>query len=634
MAEKSGPKKPKMDRNSPEYKEKLESRVKRRDDYRKKRDKNKLKKNFAERMLGAYGFGEENFKKGGLIKGKLGLFAGAMQQGREESDTFAQPKMETPKVEREKQNPNISVIMEQLNSLIEVVKKIGIITEQQQEQLQQQFSQAARNSEEASMERGSGPNASGLGGPNLNSLNEELGTLIEKSLRPFKKIIDEKVEEQEEEQGPKGFMQRLAENYGVGDEYEKFAKRRAAKAARIKTKPGYKRILGRDGRITYRGPNGRIVSAADAIAEKSSKLAKVGGMVKNAGAGLLNIAKKATSGAGRIASKISGARIASGIGSVTKNISSLLGKGVKSANVAASAARKVGASTIKRIAGPIIKKALGSTALKSIPIIGGAVGGLFAAKKLLEGDPVGAGLEAASGLGGPITAIPALVASASRDTYSSVFDVQPEQDPMFGIRMKLITGVIGGLVTAYFASRIEKKPTPTKDNVDKISIPPKPAQKTAGQTATGMPAIPNAPAPSPAKSTSPSTPTSTPTPNSTSPSSTSSSATKKSTSESKKQVAASNDKNDAVKKESSKAQSMVNNAPNTGADISKMTAEVEAAANQPNVIDLGSKRPLPSSAPPSKSGVSGAGNVPDPRYYGMGEVFTQIYFNPNPITLT
>ena len=629
MAKKSGSRSTRIDRNSDKFKE----RVQRRDNYRKQRDKNKGKKIFAERMLGAYGLGEENFKKGGFVKGKLGLFAGAMQEGREASSPPVSPTMETPKTERERQNPSISTIVEQLNSLIRVANRIGAITEQQQEQLQQQISQAARDSKEASMERGTASAISNVSGTNLTPLNEEISTLIDSSLKPFRKMVDEKVKEQEEEQGPKGFMQRFAESYGVGDEYERYAKRRAARKARIPQS----QLLDKNGRRLSGGALQQRIKRINAErAATPTKLAKVGGMVKNAGAGLLNVAKRATGGVGRVAAKVGGARLAAAGGSVTKKIASLVGKGVRGAGVAASASRNVGASVIRRVAGPIIKKALGSTVLKSIPIVGAVAGGLFAAKKLLEGDPVGAGLEAASGLGGPITAIPALVASAARDTYSSVFDVQPEQDPMFGLRMKLITGVIGAMVTAYFASKIVKKPTPTKDAVDKATVPPKPAQQTSGQTATGMPAVPKAPV-APATSAAPASPSpssSSSAPPKSSPASTGKTAPTKRATESRQQKTPSNDTNDAAKEQAGKSQTMVNSAPNTGADIAKMTSEVENAANQPSAIDLGSKRPLPSTSPPTKSGVSGAGNVPDPNYYGMGEIATQVYFNPNPATLS
>jgi hypothetical protein len=655
LADKSGPKKPrkpkKLNRGSDEYKQKLAERKERYKGYlqdkEKKRVRYALRQGFGESILGAYGFGEEHFKKGGFVKGKLGLFADAMNQpprssspsGGDSSGASASSKMETPETEKQKQNPNISTIVDQLNSLIKVATKIGAITEEQKEQLQNQISQASRDSKEASMERETTP-ISNVGGANLTPLNEEISTLIEKSLKPLKKVMDDKLKEQEEkEEGPQSFAQILAESYGFGDEYKDYAKRKAAKASRVKVKSGYLNKLDKSGKMRYYGPKDPItgmrkrVKAAEAIqAAKPSTLAKLTGAAKNAGAGLFNMAKKATGKVGSIASKVGGAKITSKVGSVTKNISSLIGKGVKGAKISASAAKNVGAATIKRIAGPIIKKALGSTVLKSIPIIGAAAGGIFAAKKLLEGDPVGAGLEAASGLGGPLTAIPALAASVARDTYSSVFNVQPEQDPMFGKRMAMITGIIGAMITAYFASNIEKKPTPTKDAVDKAVIPPNPAQPIKGETPTGQPKVP----PAPASSASPApAPTPSPAPaSSASPMSSSGSKTSKGGSKKASSTGSSDEFKKSFTPEFMKSidgkPSMVNSTPTTGADIDKMTSEVEKSQNNPNVIDLRSKRPLPSTSPPSRSGASGAGNVPDPNYYGMGGVYYDVYFNSNP----
>ena len=618
---------PKIDRNSPEFKARVKSRY-----------KNKIKKNFAERMLGAYGFGEENFREGGIAKGKLGLFGGAMKaQGKkqyEEETVTTSP--ERPRTERRRYNPSITTIIDQLNVLIKIAEKIGAISEQQRQQFEQELSQANRDSKEASMERGSGnPYTTNMSGTNFSSLNEELGTLIKESLKPFKKIVDEKVEE-EEKSKPKSFMQRFAEEYGLGDIYEDRQKRAKIRSERIKTKPGYKRILGSNGRVTYRGPNGRIVSPSEAIAQRSSKLERILSAPKNVGKSIIGHFQKAPGVLSRgIASRVGGSKIFSKVTGATKNIASLVGKSFKSAGVATEAAEAVGPSLIRRVAGPIIKGALGGTIIKSIPILGTAVGGLFAAKKLVEGDPVGAGLEAASGLAGPFSAMAALIASAARDTYSSIFKVQPEQDPHFLSRMAMITGVITAMATALLAPKITKEKTPSATDVDKATIPPSMPTKASGEGPTGQPKIPPAP-----------TPSTTETPKSTASSgggSSSGSSSNKSSGGTKvrkggKAPNVPSDYSDQFKKSFNsefmksiaETPSMVSS-PSSAADTAKKTAEAESAANQPSLIDLRTKRPLPSNMPPSKSGVSGAGNVPDPNYYGMGEVFNQIYFNPNPV---
>lgn len=629
MAKKSG-RRPRIDRESPEF----QQRVKGFREARSRGNRDRAKKNFAERMLGSYGLGEEHFKKNGFVKGKLGLFAEAMKNEHQNEDKAKHqvpPEMELAKIERDKRNPNISTIIDQFHSIIKTANRVGVITAAQQSDLQTQISQYERHAKEQSMEAGGTSRVPNVSGTNLEPLNDELGTLIQK-IKPFEKAIDEKIKE-EEENKPRGFMQRFAESYGVGDEYETYTKRKAARASRVRTNPGFRRVLGSNGRVTYRGPGGRFASSAEAIAQATpSRLARATGSVRNAGAGLLNMAKRATGSVGRVASKVGGARLASGAGSLSKRVAAVVGKGVKGASVAASASRNVSAGVIKRIVKPIITKAIGSTVLKSIPIIGAAVGGLFAAKKLLEGDPVGAGLEAASGLAGPVTAIPAMAASVSRDAYSSVFDVQPEQDPLFSSRMKMITGIVGGMITAMLASKIEKKETPTQSEIDRATVPSTPpAQPQAGETATGAPAIPRAPTPPPATTPSPtssSTPTPTPTPQASGRSGGTGSSTPTPTSP------PSAGSGDAGEMQPSPTPSMVPNTPTTGAELTKMTAEVEAAASKPIIasVDAG-QRPLPATTPTTRSGVSGAGNVPDPNYYGMGmDIASQVYFNYNAVT--
>lgn len=66
--------------------------------------------------------------------------------------------------------------------------------------------------------------------------------------------------------------------------------------------------------------------------------------------------------------------------------------------------------------------------IKSIPILGAAVGVGFAIERLVRGDPVGAGLEAVGSLGSAITAIPATALQEARDLYIEFYGVYPEQD--------------------------------------------------------------------------------------------------------------------------------------------------------------------------------------------------------------
>lgn len=622
MAKKSGPK-PRIDRSSPEF----QQRVAGFKQARKKGDRDRARKNFAERMLGAYGFGEEHFGKKGLIKGKLGLFAEAMQpdQNQEQADA---PTMEQPKTERDKTNPNISTIIDQLNSLIKVANRVGVINAEQQQSLQRQISVAERNAKEASMEAGTNV---GGDGANLTPLNENIDTLIEK-LKPLKKVVDEKVKEQEEEKtANRGFMQRLSESYGVGDVYEARKARKAAQAARIRTKPNIISRLDKSGKMRYYRADsitGNLsrVKNIDAIAQaKPSMLSRIGGLGKSA----VNVAKKAAN-VGGVAAKVGGTRLASGALNVSKRVASTLGKGFKGVAAAGKVGGSAVSSVLKRLAGPVITKALGGLAAKSIPIIGTAIGLGQAAFRLAKGDVVGAGIDAVSGLGSLATALPAMVLSVVRDLYSSVFGVQPERDPNVVPRMRFATGVVTGLVSTMLAAKLAKSSS-DKGAADVI---PKAASQQSGHAPTGSTKIPSQTKSAPSGSLATTKPKDV---------GTISPTTKKAPVSTKKPSAAgsssstqatptpkpSGSSTDAAMEGKKPGQAMLNTASTTGAELAEKTAEVQAASNQPSSVNLNSgARPLPATKPTTRSGVSGAGDVPDPNYYGMGIAKFQMYFNP------
>jgi hypothetical protein len=635
-----------IDRESPEFK----ARVQRSRESKQKRKeeagdtpRGRAKRAFGERLLGSYGLGKEDFAEGGFVKGKLGLFAEAINN---KPDTQAAPEMERAKTESNKSNPNISALTSQLESLVKVASRVGVVTTEQQRSYQQQMTTSTRQARERSMEGGIATLlASMMGtGTSLDPLTTEVGTLIEK-IKPLQDAIEEQSKKAEEESNKRGFVERLADRYGLGDDYRDYDKKKQAIQSRVKTKPGFKMTRTRTGQTRFVGPDGRFVSRAAAVADAvPTRLQRATSAVRSGGAGLLNLAKRSA-----VATRVGGAKIVSG---TSKNIASIVGKGMKVAGATASATKSVSASVVKRIAGPIITKAIGSTVLKSIPIVGAVAGGLFAAKKLVQGDVVGAGLEAASGLAGPLTAIPAMIASVARDTYSSVFGLKPESDPNFVSRMALITGLVGALVTSMLASKVEAKQKPTQSQIDKATIPEaKPnATVTAGTTPSGAPKpVPSAPAPKSAPSPSPSpssTPTPTPTPKSSSSSSSGTASTKSTPSGSNMSGVESYMKSSQFQEtlagekgipsaSPSQMSTIVETPPATSEALSRASAEAEAASRGVSVINIGGNnaRPLPSKAPPTRSGVSGAGDVPDPHYFGIGQVADGIYFNANPSTM-
>lgn len=628
------PRRSRIDRSSEKFQERLEGyrEARRKGEIeRKQTRKDYAKRAFGEFLLGSYGFGEEDFSKGGLVKGKLGLFAEAAKNEHQLADKkHIPPIMEPAHQEREKTNPEISTLIQQLDTIIKVAHRIGVITAAQQKDLQDQLATTARNYKENQMEMDRTAMQSNMTSADLTPLTSEIGTLIKK-IDPFKKIVDEKVKEQEEEKfAQRGFMQRLAENYGFGDEYEEYTRKKKIRESRVKTKPDVVSRLDKSGRMRYYRPdpvtgNLKRLKNAEAIADAvPTRMQRMTGAARSTGQGLVNVVQRATTGATRMAGRVGGASLAArGVG-LSSKISSLIGKGVRGAGVSASTTKNVTVSVVKKIAGPIIQKAIGHNVLKMIPIVGAIGGVAYAAKKLVEGDVLGAGLEAASGLAGPLTAIPAMIATVARDTYSSVFNIQPEQDPNFGIRMKLITGIVGGLVTAMLASKIETKPLPTKDQVAKIETPRTPP----AQPEVKAPVATTPPPSAPKVDSNPPPP---PTPRAT-PSTDTQDRPKPKRSDAS---AATHDDREAAVRTDAPKQQMVTPPPTSGTEVSQMSTEVENIANQPLVVNLGNQSvPLPSVSPPTKSGVSGAGDVPDPIYYGMGAIVFQVYFNSNPATTT
>jgi len=133
----------------------------------------------------------------------------------------------------------------------------------------------------------------------------------------------------------------------------------------------------------------------------------------------------------------------------------------RAAAAGAETAGKEGiAALIKKAIAKRVPKAVGSALGKSVPFLGAAIGVGFALSRLMDGDVVGAGLEAVSGIGSFATAIPATIALVAKDIYQDVYGVKPESDPQFGERIGLIQSETEAAVKAEFAGKVgeeEKK---------------------------------------------------------------------------------------------------------------------------------------------------------------------------------
>jgi hypothetical protein len=147
----------------------------------------------------------------------------------------------------------------------------------------------------------------------------------------------------------------------------------------------------------------------------------------------------------------------------------------RAAAAGAETAGKEGvAALIKKSIAKRVPKAVSSAVGKSIPFLGAAIGVGFALSRLMDGDVVGAGLEAVSGIGSFATAIPATVALIAKDIYEDVYGIRPESDPLVGERLGLIQSETEAAVKSEFAGKVgeEEKKAGDKKEGDKKSNAP------------------------------------------------------------------------------------------------------------------------------------------------------------------
>ncbi len=507
-------------------------------------------------------------------------------------------------------NPSISSLSGQLSSIAQTAARLGAITQEQQDALIRQAKTAETQAAQTQLEE---PDATPIQAEGAGSGIDPGVSATEKlleSIAKLKAIIDDKVREQQQNSFGNVFIESLLDNLGLGGVKEARSNRRK----RPQVKEGFFSRQGKTGTEFYTQDNrGRIrgAKAEDALTNFKT--------VEKTDAFKLNKAAEA-----RQAEAVLGKGATFSGSSTTNKIASSIGKGAKKATGAGGAAAgKVSKAAIEKVAGPLVTKAIGKTAIKSIPLIGAAAGGLFAIGKLLQGDVVGAGLEAASGLGGPLTAIPAMVASLSRDTYMGVFGVAPESDPFFATKMGLVTGVLTSLVTVALSKLTgsgEKQAAPDATKAPDIpSEAPKIAPVQAKKEAAPAPSSlsdagggsVDAGSQAQADAGGGASPAPTPEP-----------------------AAASGDTAAA-------AQSPMEQAPITGltpgtskpveqpgtqSGAAIAAASGDASAPEAMQSGGGQSMPRPATTPTTKGRAKGMGNVPEPTYLGMGDIVKQLYF--------
>jgi len=414
----------------------------------------KFMRRVGENLFGDSGSNQSSFNASGSVNGKLGLFGGAAKRGRKASDSGAVPSMKSPASVSDRSNPSLSTVVDQLESLVKTAKNIGVISKEQQKSLLNSIIETRRNDKESFIENNGEAAGTLQGGGEISAETlAPLSSAIEeltKKLGLLSSTLDDKQEESEN--GGQGtFASRFFDNLGFGDKYDKNSpekqraermSRRDRRAARVKPED----LLDKNGR--------RLSGAAmDSRLDKLDRVRRQGSIFS------------------RFKSSIGGTFRASRVG-------------VKSA--------------LKRIAGPLIGQTLGKTALKSIPVVGALAGGAFAISRLLKGDVVGAGIEASSGLAGPFTAIPAMVATIARDSYSDIYGIQPEQDPEAPKRIKEVKTGVEDLVKEAMGGQVETKRKPNPADIDDAligDVKPPNVQAEAKPSPVSIPKPPAAPKP-------------------------------------------------------------------------------------------------------------------------------------------
>lgn len=451
---------------------------------------------------------------GSGASGSLGTAGKAVSKGATKGkgnvSNVAVPSMETPQTASNINNPSIATITDQLNQLVNTANMIGILTREQQELLLNQISQADRVSQESQLEAKDiesiipeSPEP-GLTSEALVPITDAMESLSRK-IDGLIGVINDKMDDCDDSSAMGG----NADGEDIDLDRKRRGRGRGGRRGRV-ARRGFRPERTRGGGTRYRNvATGRFASAAEAT-RRAGLLGNVADLARVGGRRLM--ATGAAQTAGTAITALSSTRIAQMIGNGFRMAGSRVATQVMG--------RPVLAQTVRRAAMPILQKGLGRTVAKSIPIVGAVVGAGFAINRLLQGDVVGAGIDLMSGLGGPLTAIPAFVASVSRDVYSDVFGVQPEQDPEFGTRIGMITDIVQDLVKELLGQAVKVQSPPPASEAARAQIPTQQFTQRPDQQVTPQspptnlpPATPETPPSSSGQTmTSDAAPTSTPEP--------------------------------------------------------------------------------------------------------------------------
>ena len=188
-------------------------------------------------------------------------------------------------------------------------------------------------------------------------------------------------------------------------------------------------------------------AATGAVAEAGGEAAAKAAGTEIAEAGIKAAGTGAAEAGGEAAAKAAGGATAEAIAESAGKVTAKAATGAAVKAGAEGASKAAITAAVEESAVKSIPKLLGD----SIPLISALPGLAFSVMRLMEGDYVGAGIEAASGVGGalagPLGAIPFMVTAIARDVYKAIYGIQPEEDPQAGERLGQIKDIAFSVVS-------------------------------------------------------------------------------------------------------------------------------------------------------------------------------------------
>lgn len=589
---------------------------------------------------------------------KLGIYSKAATKSINNENDIILPATITPKVEKPIPNADVSTLVKQMDVLLQAAQNISKAFVDQQKIAIQKIKHASRVTKEAQLES-KDPNEQAEIISNEEDYTEKLKPLnsvledLAKTTRRLIDIIKEKIKEKCdcENVGLPNAMGSGGGNLPIPGNTNKTptTKVRAGSLSRqdrLKAIPANKMSLLKRVQRRAGGVEGTNSGEFDRLLNKrfggSGRLSSMDDYLKT---------RRRAGGGGMAGMRSSPNTL---VPKPSQAQSSITRNPIIAGKIQTGDTKRISSSDISRNAEGNISKAVGTQAIKSIPAAEG-INSTRAAERLVNGDVISSGIDITSGLGLPLTTMPALVASQSRDTYMSLYGRAPEQDPNSGPKLDAISETISKMLQNQLSSKIvpggeqatkEQAPTPSSMPTNTGAAP---SDTQSSQSTSSSPSSaptstnPTQPGPSPTAAAGSGQPGSGATTSGSAVGSMSETATSGTATTSQ---AGKEEKAGSAAIEIEKPPTMAppkdlptdtdvaaqiqtkTKAMSLGTSLIEKSLDVDMkGAMTPTVIPIGggSRRVMPSSKVTTKNGAKGMGDVPDPSY-NPGSIANQLYF--------